>query len=54
VAVGQSVTKGDALVRMEALKMEMEVHADSEGTVAEIAVSPGQQVVAGAVLMTLA
>ena len=51
--VGQKVTKGDAVVIIEAMKMEIPVVAPQDGTVASIEVAVGDAVEAGAVLATL-
>lgn len=51
--VGQSVSKGDAVVIIEAMKMEIPVVAPEDGTVASIDVAVGDAVEAGAVLATL-
>ena len=53
VAPGESVREGQALVLLEALKMEIEVNAPNDGTVAEVPVSAGQQVSPGDVLVAL-
>jgi acetyl-CoA/propionyl-CoA carboxylase, biotin carboxylase, biotin carboxyl carrier protein len=47
VEVGQEVTAGQAVVVLEAMKMENNVTADKDGTVKEIKVSPGQAVASG-------
>ena len=52
-SVGQSVKKGDAIVVVEAMKMEIPVVAPEDGTVASIDVAGGDAVEAGAVLATL-
>ena len=52
-SVGQSVKKGDTVVVLEAMKMEIPVFAPQDGTVASIHVSVGDQVEAGALLATL-
>ncbi len=44
VKAGQSVSPGDVLVSIEAMKMETALHADRAGTVAEVLATPGQQV----------
>ena len=51
--VGQAVKKGDAVVIVEAMKMEMPVVAPQDGTVASINVAVGDAVEAGALLATL-
>lgn len=51
--VGQAVKKGDAVVIIEAMKMEIPVVAPEDGTVASIDVAVGDSVEAGATLATL-
>ena len=51
--VGQAVKKGDAVVIVEAMKMEIPVGAPEDGTVASINVAVGDAVEAGALLATL-
>ena len=51
--VGQAVKKGDAVVIIEAMKMEIPVVAPEDGTVASIDVAAGDSVEAGVVLATL-
>ena len=51
--VGQKVAKGDAVVIIEAMKMEIPVVAPEDGTVASIDVAVGDAIEAGAVLATL-
>ena len=51
--VGDAVKKGDAVVVVEAMKMEIPVVAPQDGTVASIDVAVGDAVEAGAVLATL-
>ena len=51
--VGQAVKKGDAVVIVEAMKMEIPVVAPQDGTVASINVAVGDAVEAGALLVTL-
>lgn len=48
--VGDVVSKGDTIVVLEAMKMEMKVGAPSNGTVQEICVSQGEQIAEGQVL----
>ena len=52
-SAGQAVKKGDVLLILEAMKMENEVVAPEDGTVASINVASGDSVEAGAVLATL-
>lgn len=52
-AVGQAVKSGDAVVTIEAMKMEIPVVAPKDGTVASINVSVGDAIEAGALLATL-
>lgn len=52
-SVGQAVKKGDAVVILEAMKMEIPVVAPEDGTVASIDVAVGDPVEAGALLATL-
>jgi acetyl-CoA/propionyl-CoA carboxylase, biotin carboxylase, biotin carboxyl carrier protein len=53
VAVGDTVTVGQALCVLEAMKMENEVDAERAGTVTEVRVSSGDNVSAGDVLFVL-
>lgn len=53
VTVGQKVAEGDALLILEAMKMENEVAAPKSGTVAQIIVSKGAVVETGAPLVVL-
>ncbi len=54
VQVGQSVSAGDTLVVVEAMKMELSVIAPAAGTVAAIRCVPGKPVNAGDPLIVLA
>ena len=51
--VGDTVKKGDAVVTIEAMKMEIPVVAPQDGTVASIEVNVGDAIEAGALLATL-
>ncbi|MBE5887351.1 MAG: acetyl-CoA carboxylase biotin carboxyl carrier protein subunit [Lachnospiraceae bacterium] len=51
--VGDKVSKGDAVLILEAMKMEIPVVAPADGTVASIEVSVGDTVESGALLATL-
>jgi 3-methylcrotonyl-CoA carboxylase alpha subunit len=53
VSVGQSVSEGDRLVVLEAMKMEHVLRAPRDGVIAKMTVALGDQVVAGAELVTL-
>jgi 3-methylcrotonyl-CoA carboxylase alpha subunit len=50
---GMAVAKGETLAVMEAMKMELTLSAPRDGTVAEVLVSQGEQVIEGAVLLIL-
>ena len=52
-SVGQKVSKGDTVIILEAMKMEIPVLAPEDGTVASIDVAVGDAVEAGAVMATL-
>ena len=52
-SVGQSVKAGEAVLILEAMKMEIPVVAPQDGTVASIDVAVGDSVEAGALLATL-
>ncbi|MDD2979237.1 MAG: acetyl-CoA carboxylase biotin carboxyl carrier protein subunit [Hespellia sp.] len=52
-SVGQAVSKGDPVVIIEAMKMEIPVVAPEDGTVASINVAVGDAIESGAVLATL-
>lgn len=52
-SVGQAVKKGDAVIIIEAMKMEIPVVAPEDGTVASIDVAVGDAIDSGAVLATL-
>ena len=51
--VGDTVKKGDAILILEAMKMEIPAVATEDGTIASINVSVGDAVEAGALLATL-
>ena len=51
-AAGSSVKKGDTVIMIESMKMELEVKAPESGTI-NFVVQPGSQIAAGQVLATL-
>ena len=51
--VGKAVKKGDPIIILEAMKMEIPVVAPQDGTVASIDCAVGDSVEAGALLATL-
>jgi 3-methylcrotonyl-CoA carboxylase alpha subunit len=53
VAEGATVAAGDALVTLEAMKMENELRAAQAGTVAQVAVAEGTKVESGALLVVI-
>ena len=53
VSEGDSVIKGQALVVMEAMKMEQTMTAPADGVVASVRVAEGDQVDAGAALIVI-
>jgi acetyl-CoA/propionyl-CoA carboxylase biotin carboxyl carrier protein len=53
VAVGDAVESGQALVVLEAMKMENHINADKSGTVSEMRVATGDTVGAGDVLVII-
>ncbi len=53
VSEGQTVKKGDTLLTLESMKMENPVLAEQDGTVKQIAVTPGQNVMQDDLLIVL-
>ncbi|MDQ1425697.1 MAG: acetyl-CoA/propionyl-CoA carboxylase, biotin carboxylase, biotin carboxyl carrier protein [Acidimicrobiaceae bacterium] len=54
VTVGQAVEAGQAVVVLEAMKMENQILAEKSGTVKEIKVAPGDTVGAGDIVVVIA
>lgn len=52
-SVGQAVKKGEVIMILEAMKMENEIVAPEDGTVASVNINEGASVEAGTVLATL-
>jgi pyruvate carboxylase len=44
VSPGQGINAGDVLVSIEAMKMETAIHAEKDGTIAEVLVKTGDQI----------
>lgn len=53
VAEGQAVKKGDTLLTLESMKMENAIMAEQDGTVKQIVVTPGQNVMQDDLLIVL-
>ena len=53
VAVGDAVEIGQAVVVLEAMKMENHINAEKAGTISEVRVSPGDTVGTGDVLVVI-
>lgn len=51
--VGQAIKKGEVILILEAMKMENEIVATDDGTIASINVTAGQTVEAGDLLATI-
>jgi len=54
VAAGEAVKRGQALVVLEAMKMEHTLAAPADGTVASVRYAVGEQVAEGEELVTFA
>jgi biotin carboxyl carrier protein len=54
VRPGDVVAEGDALLTVEAMKMENEIRAPRAGQVLSVDAAPGQTIVTGALLVRLA
>ena len=53
VKVGDAVKKGDTIIVLEAMKMENNIQASSDGTVSKISVEKGSTVLEGAELIVI-
>ena len=53
VKVGDSVSAGTTLLKLEAMKMENDINAPIDGTIKEIAVSAGSEVLDGQLLLVI-
>lgn len=53
VEVGATVSAGDSIVILEAMKMENAVNADKDGVIKEIRVAPGDAVAAGDIVAVI-
>ena len=53
VSEGQAAKKGDTLLTLESMKMENAIMAEADGTVKQIAVTPGQNVMQDDLLVVL-
>ena len=54
VKVGDAVSASDTVIVLEAMKMENNITAENDGTVSGICVAPGDSVMEGATLVTIA
>jgi 3-methylcrotonyl-CoA carboxylase alpha subunit len=54
VNAGDTVSRGQPLAVMEAMKMEHTIAAPADGVIAELLYAPGDQVLEGAELLTMA
>jgi biotin carboxyl carrier protein len=53
VSAGDAISSGDPVVTLQSMKMEIPVTAESDGTIAEILVSEGDEIDTGAVIARL-
>ncbi len=51
IVVGETITKGQSLLTIEAMKMQTNIRAESDGVIKEITLAAGQQVDAGDLLI---
>ena len=54
MAVGDKVKAGDKVAVLEAMKMENDIEAESDGTITAIHVQKGDSVLEGAAIVSLA
>ncbi len=54
VKQGQSVSEGDVVLILEAMKMETEIRASKNGTIQQININEGDSVEVGETLLTIA
>ena len=54
VQPGQAVTEGEAIIILEAMKMETSISAPSTGNIVEVRIQAGDNCAVGDVLVTLA
>ena len=52
--MGDKIKDGDTVVVLEAMKMQNNIESEFSGTVTSISVKPGDSVLEGAVLLTIA
>jgi biotin carboxyl carrier protein len=53
VNAGDAISSGDPVVTLQSMKMEIPITAESDGTIAEILVSEGDEIDTGAVIARL-
>jgi len=53
VNTGDAVSSGDPVVTLQSMKMEIPITAESDGTIAEILVSEGDEIDTGAIIARL-
>ncbi len=53
IELNDQVKEGDVIVKLEAMKMETEMRADSNGSVSEIHIKKGDSITAGQIILTL-
>ncbi|MDR7280760.1 acetyl-CoA/propionyl-CoA carboxylase biotin carboxyl carrier protein [Catenuloplanes atrovinosus] len=53
IAEGDTVTEGDLIVVLEAMKMEQPLHAHKSGTITDLAATPGSTIPAGGIICSI-